>query len=149
MEFPTILPIKRSSEIDIEAIVKVGDDLDLEFRRQAGYYAWIATVYAEAKARTRLQKAELELFESRATNSIRETTPGLTVGDVKSRVITSPKYRTKLSELHEAQRYEDILRGFVGALDQKKDMLVQLGANSRNELDPELRLMAKKLRAKS
>lgn len=148
MELPTILPMKRDSEIDIDTIIKVGDDLDLEFRHQAGYYAWIATVYADAKAKTRTLKAEIELFEAVQTTQIREQFSGLTVGDVKAKIIINPKYQIKLKKLHESQHYEDIVQGFVRALDSKRDMLVQIGANSRQENDPEFRMM-KKLRAKN
>jgi hypothetical protein len=148
MDLPKIKPFKTISQIDIEDIVNVGDDLDYEFRRQAAFRAWISTVHAESKAKTRLNKAQLELIEATLTNKIRKNIKGLTVADVNARVISSTKYREKLAELHESQLYEDTLKGFVDALDSKKDMLVQLGANSRQEIDPELRLMAKKLQAR-
>ena len=144
MEFPTIKPPKATSEIDIEAIINIGDDLDREFRRQASFRAWIGTVHAESKARTRLNKAELELLKSKLTNKIRRNVKGLTVSDVEARVISSTKYRSKQEELHFSQKYEDTLRGMIEALDTKRDMLMQLGANSRVEMNPEMRLMAKK-----
>jgi len=148
MDLPSIKPLKPHSEIDIEAIVNVGDDLDYEFRRQASFRAWISTVHAESKAKSRLDKAELELLKSRLTNKIRKNTKGLTISDVEARVISSTKYRIKLEELHNAQKYEDVLKGFLEAIDTKRDMLMQLGANSRVEMNPEFRLMAKRQKFK-
>jgi hypothetical protein len=148
MELPSIKPYNKGSELDIESMIRVGNDLDFEFRRQAGNYAWVSTVYAEAKDKSRRLKAELELLEAKLNKSIRKNGEKLTVSDVNARVISHSKYVLTQDELFKAQHYEDILRGFVFALDAKKDMLQQIGAASRQEMDPELRLMAKKLRQK-
>ena len=149
LELPSIVPYKPKDKLDIKSLVTVDtENLDEEFKQQAGYYAWVSAVYAEAKAVTRQAKNELEVLEAKLSTKARDNEYAKTIVEVKQWVIGRPEYQEKLTQLHEAQLYEDILQGAVRSLEQRKDMIVQLGANHRQELDPELRLLVKKVRDK-
>lgn len=145
IQLPTIIPYKPNDTLNIAELVTIGSSLQNEFEIQAGNYAWATGVMAEAKAAVRQLKAELELLDAQLTNKIRKKFGGvLKVNEVRALVVSSTKYRNKNVSLRKAQKTEDYVSGFVKALEQKKDMLVQLGAASRAEYDPEVRLMQKR-----
>lgn len=145
MPLPEIKPYRPAEKVDMKAIIEIGESLDTEFRRQAGYQAWIGSLYAESKTRVRQLKAELEILEANIKQDIRKDSERIGVDALNSLVVIDSKYKIKQDLYINAQHKEELLKALVFALEAKKEMLVQLGANSRHELDnPELRFTRKK-----
>lgn len=147
MDLPEIKPYKITDKLDIKSIIEITNDLDTEFRKQGAYQAWVGSLYAEAKTIVRHLKAELEALEANVKLDIRNSPERVTVDEVSARVAIHSKVKIKQENLIDAQHKEELLKAFVFALEAKKEMLIQLGANARHELDhPELRLARKKAR---
>ena len=130
----------------IHQVLKVGDNLDKEFRRQALLVGRASFFNAQAKRRVRQLKTELEVLSARLRKRIRLREGKLTRDEMHYAVERKKAYREKCRELEEAIYQEDLIKGMLTALDHKKDCLVQLGAASRVDMPDELRMLAKTVR---
>lgn len=146
---PEIVAPRGDARLKVEEICAVGSDLNVEFRKQAGLYAYVSYNHAQAKSSVRLLETELELltamFSSKARRLASLTGERLTKDQVNNKVIIQSKYQQLLNRLEDARLVEDQLWGLAKALEHKRDALVGLSANYRHELPGELRMMAKNL----
>ena len=152
-KLPGVVPIVESGEIIVEEIIEIGDDINEEFKRQARNYAYISGVYAKATSNARRIKNELRLLTAELNGGARaamkeegETKP--TKDQLADWVVKRKDFIEKQNQLEDALLVEDQMNGLVEALKHKKDMLVGLGANYRQEISDELRMMGKKLTEK-
>jgi|SRR6516162_2983609 hypothetical protein len=115
--------------------------LDEEFQHAPADYAYWSHQLSQATKTALQAKFEREKTYARLLIEIRETTSKKTVDEVEARVICCPEYEVaKLNEIEsDAERAR--LYGIVEALRVKKDMLIQLGAHVRAEMDrdPQIR----------
>jgi hypothetical protein len=118
--------------------------LDEEFIRVPADLAYWNERYAQAHKSHLLAKLDSERTEASLMLEMREKLKAMggkpTVDEVRANVITDPTYGSaRLAEI-EAEVERTRLRGLVGALEAKKDMLQSLGAKLRSEMsDPLLR----------
>lgn len=140
-----IVPPKNDWRILIHEVLRVGDNLDAEFRRQAYLVGRAGFFSAQAKQRVRQLKNELEVVSARLRKRIRLKRGKLTNDEMRYAVELKKAYRDKQRELETAMYEDDMLKSMLNALEHKKDCLVQLGANARHELPDELRLLAKSI----
>lgn len=142
-----------------ETLADLGKDLAIDsaninesFCSQPALYAWWATVAAQAKALADKKKMEVD----RQDEYIKKTLVGeldaeirqelemngekVTEGKVTNAIYVHPKYKEELTELYALKEELLELQGQVTtleiakeAMNQKKDMLISLGAQLRQE----------------
>lgn len=114
-------------------------NLNAEFGRQAGLYAYLVAELSKAEAAWNEAKANRELEYAEADLAIREdyakSGQKSTEALIKSEVTVDERYvKSGEIELQAAERYR-LLRGLADAMRQRGDMLISLGANLRQERD--------------
>jgi hypothetical protein len=132
----------RPKQPDIDAIVEIGEDLDLEFRRQPGLYSWLSGHYVVAVDQTRRLKNSLALLRAQlADKARRQADPKrrLTKEEVENWVIQREPYQSALNQLLDAQLVEETLGEGLEALNHKRESLMNLAANMRREMTENIR----------
>lgn len=128
-------------------------DLNEEFIKQAGSFAWYAVLCAEAESYRDKLKFELEVLEADLDKQVREEIElrgdKVTEKVVNSEVLRKQEYKDAKEELLEANRRLGIMKAIKEGMVQKKDMLISLGANMRNENDSNLRILQEKADSKT
>lgn len=140
---------KEDWRVVIHQTLRISDDLNFEFRRQAPLVGRAGFFNAQAKRKVRKLKTELEVLSARLRKRIKRTNGSLTVDAMRAAVHRKKSYQRKLNELEEAQYEEDLIQGLLKALDHKKECLVQISANSRKEMPEELRSVIDDLRGRA
>ena len=148
INIPKIVPPEGEAELNVDKIVRIGTDIDREFKRQAALYAWVSNNYALASSNVRQLKNEMELLvaglSAAARDSLKKAGENKPVKEqVYNWVIEQKKYQEKFGDLENAKLVEDQLQGLLRALDHKRDALVGLGANYRAEMAGELSMRRK------
>lgn len=130
---------------DILDEVAIGQDLSQEFARQASYFAEWGFAHATAEAEARRTEeakdvtwAKLQLYYRRKHKSPKENA-------VKAWIMRHQLYRDVVTAWHQAKYHRDVLRVAVESFKQRKDMLIQLGADKRADLDMTDLSMRKKI----
>lgn len=122
-------------------------DLEWEFQNHPNKYAWWAFLAEHAKAEVEQLKNELNILyaqlDAKARNQARmdeedarknkQKPVRLTEKMVENVVITSPEYQDKMQELIEAKKNAGLAAAGKSAMDHRRDMLLQIGANYRTE----------------
>lgn len=131
-EFLAALP-----EQDREALELNPDDLQTEFTRWSATFAWIATRLADEEGR--LTRAQLATKRAKAivAKDLASQKPKPSDELIKQLVVLEPDVQTAEEREIEAQRAYSRMKGLVEAMRGKKDMVVQMGARTRAEMDRE------------
>lgn len=139
-------------------------NLDQEFQEQSERYAYYGTLAELAKDKEARTKHELELLEAQLdaltrdnANQIASQNPKfkMTEAMVENQVKADPRYQAKLKEFLDSKRLAGILNVARESFQQRRDMLISLGANHRFLNGNEPRVMetkqdhAKQVMAKS
>lgn len=125
--------MKTESEIINE--LSVSSDLNDEFRKQPGLFAYWAFQQARAEDQVRKAEEQSDLMFSMLYAKYRDSNPGAKENDCKSFIRRSKRYKEIIARLNKAKHDRDILKAAVRAFEQRRDMLIQLGANLRSEFD--------------
>lgn len=125
------------------------DDLNTEFLNQSEKFAYYGTLSEMAKDKLARNKRELELLEARIDSEIRIQANNIRTSDPKAKiteeaikkgVVADTRYQDKVLEMLDASKMAGILQVAKEAFQQRKDMLVSLGANSRLYAAPDSRI---------
>jgi len=147
---PEVVRPKDDFRIVVRQVLKIGDDLNVEFRRQAELYGRMSWFSAEAKRNVRELKNELEVVSAGLRKLIsRKSDSRVTKDEMQAALMRKKAYRRTLKRLNDALYHEDLVQGILRALEHKKDALVGLGANYRHELPEELRLLQQRLKKRN
>jgi hypothetical protein len=123
--------------------------LDEEFQRAPADFAYWSHKLSEVTKGALCAKFDRERAYARLLIEVRETGGKRTVDEVEARVVNHPEFvAAKLIEIEsDAERAR--LFGIVESLRVKRDMLIQLGAHVRAEMerDPQLRELHRGRRA--
>jgi hypothetical protein len=124
---------------NLRDIVQIKEaDLNEEFIKQPSLYAWFATLCEFASAEVETQKMTLSILranlDAEKRTELAESGKKPTENMVNSAIIIDPKHQGAETALIEAKRQYGILKGIVKALEQRKDMLIQVGSTKRQEL---------------
>jgi hypothetical protein len=118
-----------------DSIVKFDkNNINGELERQASIYSYYVGLLGTAK--NDMDKAGLKLvqFMAETRKEQKENASGkYTAKDLDDYVMAHPDYFLLVETANDAQFKYSLIKGLVQSLDQKKDMLVQLSANSRAE----------------
>jgi hypothetical protein len=129
------------------------DNLNEEYIKQPGTFAWYAVLTAEAEAYRDKLKFDLEVLAADLDKQVREEIElrgdKVTEKLVETEVGRKQEYRNKKEELLEANRQLNVMKAVKEGLVQKKDMLISLGANMRNEKDSSVRILQEEAKTKT
>lgn len=134
------------TEKDIKQDVDIGSDLSNEFAEQANRFASWGFEHARAEAEARRTEEAKEVIWARLQMKYRDSHSGTKENEVKAYITKHKAYRAAVHAWHQAKYNRDILRVAVESFKQRKDMLVQLGADKRAELDQTDLSLKKKIR---
>ena len=109
-------------------------DIEAEMMKQGTIFAYYNGLAAKAKREFNFIHTEVNrlISDLRSTHK-QESKIKLTAKDLDDLVNIDEDYQKTLSEMNEASFKYEILKGLCRALEQKKDMLVQLSSNQRAE----------------
>lgn len=126
--------------LDLDDLIKVTRDLSEEFTRQPTVYAYVAMLSAKAETIHTEAKRLLDTAESKAQIEARKTLSRDSDERVTDKRVEAEARMTKM--YNEANEYElacreqyFILKAITTALEQRAQMLSQLGAHLRSEAD--------------
>ena len=107
-----------------------------ELLQQAMVYSAYSGLQAKAKKRLDKARTELEIYEATSRKDKKETAVGkMTAQSLEDYVKASPDYRNHATAVRDARERYDYLASILNSLAHKKDMLVQLSANNRAEIN--------------
>lgn len=113
--------------------------LQNDMEKQAAKYAQWSSYMVVAERAVRSARDNLELITAQADSRVRAhlATTGVkaTVGQIDAMIAQDPEVVTAKNTLSEMQGYESALKYILKALDQRKDMLVNLSAQKRKSME--------------
>lgn len=120
--------------------------LDDAMMRQPGLYAHYAEVAARLQRRADQLKLQVELVEAKVDNEIREeflkTATKVTEVLVEKAIKRNQEYKSVSHKHLDAKMQAAMAKDMLEALRQRRDMLIQIGKDKREELAGEVRVMS-------
>jgi len=124
-------------------------DINTMLETQPSRYVFWAKMAAIAKVLVEKWKYELEKYEAQTYTFIRSQKESrgerVTEKQLQSAIVLDPRFRQLRERLLKARLQYDHLAAIKEAFAQRKDMLMSLGANLREEMDTTLALREKEL----
>ena len=123
----------------VEERLKIDEShLNDEIMRQPGEYAYYTRKYADKKKDVELLKLELNVLVAERDSFLREDFTSKGEKFTEPKITNAINKESKAVELKKkiinAECEYDTLKGIVSAWDQRKDCLVSISANKREEL---------------
>lgn len=137
--FPEVITLNGVDfEFNLDDDVSINNaDLDREFTRQVELFARYSTAYELSMYEVSKHKMELDNLAANIDVAARkqadESGVKLTVSMADHTIKGNLEYQAKQDELFQSQRTTGLLKQARDAMIQKKDMLIQLGYNQRQE----------------
>lgn len=151
---PNPRPAKKTPQLqfhlDVDAfkgeIAVSENNLDTAMMQQAGLFAWHAAEAARAEAQHARVKLRFEVVEAKLYDRHRKalalTGEKVTEKMVENAVKLDPEYLQAKNLVIEAEMLSGFNKAAVEALRHRKDMIVQLGADRREESKGQVRTLA-------
>ena len=132
---------------------KIAEDVSIRsselnscFVEQSSLFVHYARLSAEAAAQVSAKKLTVETIRAKIDKAIRETAVKdgrkITENAIDQEIALDTTYLKAKMEVIEAEAEEAGVRAIVEGMRHRKDMLIQLGADAREELKGELRMSA-------
>lgn len=143
LNISTITIAGEEYEIDMESYLNVdSSNLQHEFERHVKMVAITGFAYERAVAHAQKLEVELDriyaLCDARARNEAAlEGGKKPTEAMIENMAKTAAEYQTKQNEFLDAKKEAGLLKALRDAMTHRKDVLVGLGANYRQELQAE------------
>ena len=132
---PTKVEVRKLCSIDVENLVE-------ELTKHPSNYAWYATVLALFDAKKDDLAHQIDVYEGELDIEIRRRVKGdkdaekeLKERFIKSQILTDAKHKVLSDEYLDTSKVVKRLTALVKALETKRDMMVQIGARLRKEMD--------------
>jgi hypothetical protein len=128
---------EKSFDGTIRDVLQINEaTLSDEFMKQPSTYAYFAALSEFAVADVEQKKLSFSVLEANLDSQKRVEFKDTKVTEavIKSAIIKDKKYQMMAEEIIEAERQLGILKSLVKALEQRKDMLIQLGSTKRQEM---------------
>lgn len=132
--------MSKNSFVDPEQFskdIEIGLDLDNAFRQQAALFAYYAGKAYAAQAHADGKKQVVSLRRAQIAKQIRDRLADEgkkgTEAAIEQEIEVNPDYARARREHNEAQGVADYAKVCLEGLKQRRDMLIQLGANAREE----------------
>jgi len=113
----------------------IGADLKQEFSRQASYFAHWGFLHARAEDEARRSEEAKDVIGAKLGLKYRSEKRNSKEAEIKEHITKHSRHREAVEAWHKAKFNRDILKVAVEAFKQRKDMLIQLGADNRTEKD--------------
>lgn len=124
------------------------NDLDTCFVQQSSLRAYYNTQSANAESQAARIKLRFEIIEAKLYDEHRKTLAAssakATEKMVENAVKTDPRWLAAKERLIDAETIASINKGLALSLADRRDMLIQLGANQRDEAKGQMRMAAAK-----
>lgn len=113
------------------------DNLETELLRQSSNYAYLNGLASLAKKDLDVASSKLDQYIAitRKSESMKRVGEKTTDKMLESLVTSQPEYQQLVEELTNRTYKYNLIRNLVQAIECKKDMLVQLSANTRAEIN--------------
>jgi hypothetical protein len=132
-------------EVDEDLKIDV-NDLSTGFSTQAAIFVHYGRKQAAAERQSAVKKLLIETTHAQLDRKIREEAAAAgkktTENGIEQEIATNPIFIKAKMEHIEADSIETANRITVEAFRQRKDMLIQLGADARQEMQGEMRMSA-------
>ena len=138
-------------KVDFEHDLKIDvANLNDELMRQPGLFSRWAVLAVEARAERDRLEEKLKVTDAHLDNEFREKAEreGTKITEKKllSQILLDPRHAQAMENCLEARKDADILQvGAREAFSQRKDCLISLAANLREEFDADLYIKEKKV----
>lgn len=124
------------------------EDLDSANMEQASLYAHYAELYVRAQYQYDSTKAAQEIIEAKLDQEIRDLLAAdpkkkITEGVVAAEIKRHPKYLQTVKAVNESRMYMALAKESLEAFKQRRDMLVQVGVQRREEMKGDLLIKSK------
>jgi hypothetical protein len=118
-----------------DALVTFSDyEVENEMVRQASIYSYYYGLMSMAKKMVNERSTQLTRYTAQLRKTAKNgSTTKLTAKDLDDLVFSDDQYQERQVLLNEATFKYELLKGLVRALEQKKDMIIQVSANKREE----------------
>jgi hypothetical protein len=138
--FETVFdPVAYRDDVDIDQ-----SNLSNAFTRQAALFAYYAGIHANAVRVESRMKLLADIEESRIDKDIRDRAADsggkVTEKQIEQEIARTPTYITAVHAYNEAKANTALAWSATEAFRQRRDMLIQLGANQREEMKGEARM---------
>jgi hypothetical protein len=125
-------------------------DLNTAFQQQSSLFVHYATLHAKAERQVDDLKLTLEAAESKVYRNLRdaatEKSEKVTEAQLEKMVAGTDFIIQMKKLINEAKQVAAIAKGAVEGFKQRRDMLIQSGADQREEMKGELRIAAREAR---
>jgi uncharacterized protein YggU (UPF0235/DUF167 family) len=124
-------------------------DLDEEMRRQSGLFSHYAAVCAKAQLTMDNRKLKRDVTVAKIAHEIRDMAAEdggkylgvkLTEKTVEGAINLDVRWVQAQKDYNQSKSDFELFKGALEALKQKRDMLIQLGVNAREEYKGEMRI---------
>ncbi len=140
------------SELYTDLIID-DNDLDDEFMEQPRKFAWWAAVEALAKDLYEVKKMELKrlyaITDANARAEGKASRTKKTEKMVENEVLTNQEYQIAENALAEIRKQYNLAHAGKEAFEQRKEMLISLGANYRAEVSADPTIMKERAKLKA
>lgn len=121
-------------------------NLDDAFMSQSGMFAHYSGVAHRAARRYDQIAQQVKLVEARLDQEIRQQAADdgekITEAAIKNRLLLDPRHRKITERMHDAKAVAGMTKDACESFKQRRDMLIQMGANVREEQKGEMRMKA-------
>jgi hypothetical protein len=119
-------------------------DLNNSFLTQAGLFSFYAEQHARMMRQEGAKKLALEVIEAKLDKALRDEAASnnvkVTEKQIEQAIARNADYIRAAHAYNEARALTELAKGAVEAFRQRRDMLIQLGANDRHDMKGELRM---------
>jgi len=139
-----VIKLNKDYAVNTDAELKIDkNDINEELMKQPSKIAWFSVLYALAIEKRDGIKNDLEFVEAELDKAVRSNPTSYGIDKMTEGSIAAASHSDELwiktkTDLIAANRDVNILSGVVNAFDHRKDMLVTLCANMRQEREKEL-----------
>jgi hypothetical protein len=110
-------------------------EVETELRLQASRYSMYHGLMCRCKAELSEREREAEFISASIREEVRNSSTSKAPAHALESIVNSnQEYNDKIKEVNEAAFRYEMLKGLTKALEQKKDMLVQISSNNRAEV---------------
>lgn len=121
-------------QVTLAALVHINlADLTTALLHHASLYAFFAARMETRRVEMKKKGLELEIQQAKASSAITAAEPKLAVDKVKAQVSLDPEVQRLEHEYLEAEHQFRQLDALIKSLEHRRDMLVQLSAQNRQE----------------
>ena len=121
--------------VDIKEETKIdATNLNNELIKHLDKYAWWATLYAAAMSEKYNAQSDYGFIVSQIDNDICDKFDvKLTESRIRRERVMDPRYKKAITKLNDTKYKVDVLRVMLNALVQRKEILISLSHNMRDE----------------